>query len=119
MRVIRVAQAGRKPNRGDIFVGEVLSQMIVGDEVSQLRLNEVTFLHGARNRLHVHSTDQILVVTAGEGIVADEREKHEISAGDVAFIPVGERHWHGAQPGHDMTHWSITGRAETEIVDGA
>ena len=37
-------------------------------------------------------------------------------AGDVAFIRAGEPHWHGAAPGADMTHWSITGQSKTTII---
>ena len=38
----------------------------------------------AGHKPHVHSTDQILVVTEGEGLLATDDERHEISAGDVA-----------------------------------
>jgi quercetin dioxygenase-like cupin family protein len=31
-----------------------------------------------------------------------------IRAGDVVHTPSGEWHWHGAAPGHFMTHLSIT-----------
>jgi len=34
--------------------------------------------------------------------------KVEINPGDVVFTPDGEEHWHGASPGHFMTHLSIT-----------
>lgn len=32
----------------------------------------------------------------------------ELNPGDVVFAPDGEEHWHGAMPGHFMTHLSIT-----------
>ncbi|CAN5200174.1 cupin domain-containing protein [soil metagenome] len=108
-------QAGRAPN--SIFIGEVEAQTVVDEGARDLRLTEVTFKDGARNRLHTHSSDQILVVTEGRGIVATRHEQREIGVGDVAFIPAGEAHWHGARPGSDMTHWSITGQATTTIVD--
>src|SRR2546430_8296550 len=41
------------------------------------------------------SCDQILIVTEGEGVVADEREERVVTAGDVAFIPANTKHWHG------------------------
>ena len=116
MRVIRVRPAGRKPNPGEIFVGRVESQDPLGEASAHLRMTEITFRDGARNKLHTHETDQVLLVTAGEGIVATEREEHEIAAGDLALIPAGERHWHGACPGKDMTHWSILGPGKTTIV---
>lgn len=116
MRIERLSPDKRTPGGGEIFIGSVDSQPVVGDEARDLRLAEHTFKNGARNRLHTHTTDQILVVTAGSGIVATEREERPVSAGDVAFIPAGERHWHGAQPGKDMTHLSILGAGKTYIV---
>ncbi|HEY6958678.1 MAG TPA: cupin domain-containing protein [Candidatus Limnocylindria bacterium] len=118
MRVIHVTKAGRAKSDNPIFKGEVLSQTAVGeDESRDLRLSEVTFQRGAVNRWHVHSCDQILVVTEGEGIVADEREEKSIAVGDVALIPANTKHWHGAKPGTSMTHWSILANGKTTVVD--
>ena len=116
MRVIRVTKAGRERSENPIFVGEVDYQTAVGEESRDLRLSEVHFKHGAVNKPHQHTTDQILVITEGEGLVATDDERHEVSAGDVAFIPANTKHWHGARPGEDMTHWSILGNAKTTIV---
>ncbi|HET8568147.1 MAG TPA: cupin domain-containing protein [Candidatus Limnocylindria bacterium] len=131
MRVVRVTKEGRRPSAetypaqgseksapNTIFIGEVLAQTVVNEGSRDLRLLEVTFKNGARNKLHTHTTDQILVFTEGDGIVATEREERNVRAGHVAFIPAGEPHWHGAQPGRDATHWSITGQAVTKIVGG-
>jgi len=116
MRVITVTPGGRAPDANDIFVGLAETQSPVGDEARDLRLTEVTFKDGARNRLHSHTTDQILIVTAGLGTVATELEERQIGPGDVAFIPAGERHWHGARPGEDLTHWAITGAGKTFVA---
>ena len=116
MRVIRVTKAGRELSDNPIFVGEVDYQTAVGDESRDLRLSEVHFKSGAVNKPHVHTTDQILVVTEGEGLVATDEEHHDVSAGDVALIPAKTKHWHGARPGKDMTHWSILGNGKTTIV---
>lgn len=118
MRVIHVTKAGRVKSDNPIFKGNVLSQTTVGEDQSRdLRLSEVSFTNGAVNKWHVHSCDQILVVTEGEGTVADEREEKTIVAGDVAFIPANTRHWHGAKPGKDMTHWSILANGKTTVVE--
>ncbi|MDP9280989.1 MAG: cupin domain-containing protein [Chloroflexota bacterium] len=117
MRVIHVTKAGRERSDNPIFVGEVEYQTAVGEESRDLRLSEVHFKNGAVNKPHAHSTDQILVVTEGEGLVATDDERHDLSAGDVAFIPANTKHWHGARPGKDMTHWSILGNGKTTIVD--
>src|SRR5258708_16641804 len=106
----------RRPNAGEIFEGAVESQSIIGDEARDLRIAEHTFKNGARNKLHTHTTDQILVVTAGEGIVATEHEQRDVTAGHVAYIPPWERHWHGARPGKDMTHLAVLGAGQTSLV---
>ena len=116
MRIERPSPEKREPNVDEIFVGPVESQPIIGEEARDLRLTEITFKDGARNKLHTHTTDQVLIVTAGEGIVATEHEEHTVRAGDVAYIPAGERHWHGAKPGADMTHLAILGSGKTFIV---
>ena len=132
MRVVRVRPAGRTPSaegyppagaKGpaapSIFIGEVSTQTVVPDEWGHdLRLIEVHFIAGARNRMHKHTTDQILVITEGAALVGTRAEEHELGAGDVAFIPAGEEHWHGAKPGHDMTHLAINGHGSgTEVVE--
>ena len=40
----------------------------------------------------------------------------EIRPGDIVYTPADEWHWHGAAPGHFMTHLSIT-EAVPEISD--
>jgi len=118
MRVTRITPQGREKSDYEIFRGLVETQTVVGEDVSRdLRLSEIHFRNGAVNKWHLHSCDQILVVTEGEGIVADETEERAVVAGDVAFIPRNTKHWHGAKPGRDMTHWSILANGETTIVD--
>ena len=95
-------------DRPEMFIGDVRGQNLVaeGDAPSQ-RVTAITFVDGARNRWHSHSTEQVLVVTDGECIVADADGEHEVTVGDVILIQPGERHWHGARPGKSMTHLSI------------
>ena len=93
---------------GAMFGGEVRGQNLVaeGDAPSQ-RVTAVTFLNGAQNVWQWHSTEQVLVVTDGEGIIADASGERRIRPGDVVLIQANERHWHGAAPGNSVTHLSI------------
>ena len=68
----------------------------------------VNFQRGATTGWHTHTSDQILVVTSGVGMVANEREQLEITVGDVVHIQVGENHWHGAKAESYMSHITIT-----------
>jgi 4-carboxymuconolactone decarboxylase len=118
VRVTKITKAGRERSPNPIFRGDVDYQTAVGEDVSRdLRLSEVHFKNGAVNKWHRHSCDQILVITEGEGTVADEAEERAVSAGDVAFIPANTKHWHGARPGHDMTHWSILANGKTTVLE--
>jgi len=70
----------------------------------------VNFEPGSKNFFHTHNEAQILIVTAGMGIVATEQEEFTVSTGTVIFIPAGEKHWHGATPTSAFSHLTITPR---------
>jgi quercetin dioxygenase-like cupin family protein len=109
VKIVPQDPAMRTPqNNPDMFIGTVQGQQLVteADAPSQ-RVTAITFVDGARNQWHTHTTEQVLVVTEGDGTVADAEGEHPITAGDVVLIQPNERHWHGALPGKTMTHLSI------------
>ena len=74
------------------FGGKVTRRAIVGGGKSKdFNFNIVSFAAGARNKFHAHTSDQILYVTNGTGIVASESEEVVIKEGDTALIPSGEK----------------------------
>jgi 4-carboxymuconolactone decarboxylase len=99
---------GRAPAAN--FTGSARVEMLFGAvEPSQASGGIVTFDPGARTAWHSHPGGQILIVTAGTGLVqlwGDPIE--EIRTGDVVRIPEGRKHWHGASPRASMTHLAIT-----------
>lgn len=120
IRHVRVERGQATPSHDPIFVGPVAIQELVNaTQASLLRVTAVTFEDGARNRLHRHGADQVLIATSGKGYVATESERHELEPGDVALIPAGTRHWHGANPGVAFTHLSILTPGHMEILDDA
>lgn len=75
----------------------------------------VTFEPGARTAWHTHPLGQTLIVTQGRGwLQACGEEAQELNAGDIAWIPPGVKHWHGASSETAMTHIAIA-----ESVDGS
>jgi quercetin dioxygenase-like cupin family protein len=84
-------------------------QAVIGEGQSEnFRCNVVNFGTGATTGWHVHDCDQILVVTAGKGMVATETEQREITVGDIVHIKAGERHCHGATAESPMSHITVT-----------
>jgi 4-carboxymuconolactone decarboxylase len=92
------------------FTGNAGVEMLFGAvEPSHASGGIVTFEPGARTAWHSHPGGQVLIVTAGTGLVqlwGDPIE--EIRTGDVVRIPAGRKHWHGASLRASMTHLANT-----------
>ena len=116
---VRLDRSQGAPSTNPIFVGSVSIQEVVNEALGELlRVTAVTFQDGAVNRPHRHTTDQVLIAISGTGFVATDNEHHSLEPGDVAFVPSGTRHWHGAIPDTTFTHLSILTPGHTEIDDG-
>ena len=94
-------------------VSRTRQEMITDGQSDNFRCNVVNFSAGATTGWHAHDSDQILVVTAGRGIVANETEQREITVGDVVHIKAGERHWHGAKADSTLSHITVTASGAT------
>ena len=105
--------SGRGP--ADYFTGHVrIDPVIETPSPARLRAANVTFEPGARTAWHTHPLGQTLVVTSGCGWVQRwEGPVEVIRAGDVVWIPPGEKHWHGATRTTGMTHLALQ-----EALDG-
>ena len=56
-------------------------------------------------------------MTNGNGFVGTRDEETEITEGDMALIPAGEVHRHGANHGEDFSHISLqTAHCTTDVV---
>ena len=99
-------------NRADspLFTGgEVTAQRLVTPEIARdFTFAIINFSAGSRNYFHTHSSDQILYITQGTGIVATEAEERVVNQGDVIHVPAEEKHWHGATKETSMSHVAIT-----------
>jgi quercetin dioxygenase-like cupin family protein len=108
MKLLRLDESARVRATAPMFVGEVFRQGLTEGLSEHLKVSVVSFQAGGRNTFHTHESDQLLIITEGEGTVATESEEHDVAVGDVVFIPAGEQHWHGARPGTSMTHLAIS-----------
>jgi quercetin dioxygenase-like cupin family protein len=110
MKIIRADSVRKEPLTSPLFTGgNVTRQAVIPQEPGRfLTVNIVNFSKGARNKFHSHSSDQVLIVTAGKGIVATEQGEKVVAAGDIILFPAGEKHWHGATKDSDFSHIYVT-----------
>jgi quercetin dioxygenase-like cupin family protein len=114
MKVIKPSAVPAEPATSPLFTGEVSRQPILTPEMSQnFNLGIVNFPAGVRNKMHTHSSDQVLFVTEGTGIIATETTQQEITVGDVVHIPAEEKHWHGATAHFHFSRIALTAKGST------
>jgi quercetin dioxygenase-like cupin family protein len=108
MRILKINEIPKEPLRTPLFTGsDVTRQSLVSDS-KDLSVGIVNFGRGVRNKFHSHDGDQVLIISAGKGIVATEAEKRVVTVGEIVVFPAGEKHWHGATPDSEFSHIVIT-----------
>jgi quercetin dioxygenase-like cupin family protein len=111
MNIVKIDSVPKTISTWRIFTGgEVAQQPLITPAMSKFfNVAMVTFAPGARNKFHTHTTDQVLFVTAGRGIVATDNEQIIVTPGDVILFPAGEKHWHGATKDSSFAHLYVIG----------
>jgi quercetin dioxygenase-like cupin family protein len=107
MKIVKMNEVPKEPYATRLFSGSDITRQNLIDS-QDLKLTGVNFGRGTRNKFHTHDGDQVLIVTAGKGIVATEKEERMVTVGDVILFPVGEKHWHGATKDSEFSHVYIT-----------
>ena len=116
---------GRVPGRPSeqrtaTFTGTVYIDPVM--DTGDVMISTVVFTPGARTYWHSHPGGQLLIVNAGQGVVATRSgAARVISAGDVIWAEPGEEHWHGARDSSLMTHTAVshgTTQWGSEVADG-
>jgi len=115
MHVVRMNDVPKAPRVSPLFTSEEVTAQQLIPEGGDYNMFVVNFGRGVRNKFHVHESDQILIVTAGKGIVATEEAKREVSVGDIILFPAGEKHWHGATEDSEFSHIYVT-RADSKTT---
>ena len=118
MHVVNMSDVPKTPREARLFTSAVTVQPLI-PEGGDYNMAVVNFGKGVRNKFHNHESDQILIVTAGRGIVATEREQREVTVGDVILFPTGEKHWHGATEDSEFSHIYISraGQKTKQVED--
>ncbi len=109
--------SGKGPN--EWFTGTVrIDPLFPATAPARAAGNAVTFEPSARTAWHTHPFGQVLIVTAGYGLVQRDGGKiEEIRPGDVVWFEPGEKHWHGASRTTAMTHIAVQEALDGKAVD--
>jgi quercetin dioxygenase-like cupin family protein len=110
MHIVNTNEAPKESIVGPLFTGSVWAQPLA-PEGGDFNCRVVGFGEGVRNKFHAHDYEQVLIVTAGEGIIATEEREVVITPGDVVLIPANEKHWHGATEDSEFSHIYISNPA--------
>ena len=117
MQIVRLDTSKTESAVGELYFGAPIDYQYLATrpESEQLDICLVNFEPGGRNKMHTHVYEQMLFVTSGRGIVADDSGEHVVEPGDLVIIPAGEPHWHGATPESSFSHLCIE-RHNNEIT---
>jgi quercetin dioxygenase-like cupin family protein len=109
VKVVKTSGLPKEPASGPLFTGTQVFRQLIFDpaESDSFYFSIIYFSAGSRNKFHQHTSDQILIVTEGTGVVDTDTEERTITAGDVVLIPAGESHWHGAPGSTSMSHITV------------
>lgn len=110
MKVLNINIIPPQSIESDLFIGgPVTIQPLINEKTGKdFNMTNVNFQAGSRNKFHTHTSDQVLIITAGTGIVATENSREIVTTGDLIHIPAWEKHWHGATADSYFSHISLT-----------
>jgi len=117
MELVRWEPVRPAPDDDVMFTGSVERKVPTQEQKTffgRMRAGWVRFEAGARTNWHTHDGEQLLYIIAGRGCVADTDKTIKVGPGDVVHIPVGARHWHGAEGGEDLLHIAVTGGSQSD-----
>jgi quercetin dioxygenase-like cupin family protein len=119
MEIVNLGNVPKEPFVNDLFTGTDVTRQDLFPDSREYRINNINFGKGIRNKFHSHEAEQILIVTAGKGVVATEQEERVVTLGDVILIPKGEKHWHGSNGDSEFSHIFIyrKGSKRTKLED--
>jgi quercetin dioxygenase-like cupin family protein len=119
--LLKVDKSAAAPGPESYFIGTVWNQFLhaANPGAPGFEIVAVFFEPGARNRPHTHTSEQFLYGLEGTGFVhIAGRDPVLIGPGEMAVIPAGVIHMHGAtetgefvhiamRPGGAGSHWEF------------
>ena len=119
MKIFLGAGVPRQQVDSKSFVGSAYTKKLADNSDSTpVIVYHVEFEPGARTNWHLHSGPQWLLITEGRIRIQKWGEApQEVGAGDTVMIAPGEKHWHGAAPGHRGVHLAVNIDMMTEWLE--
>ena len=115
MKIIKVNDVKKQDDSANPILRGKVEVQELATAANGFRVTQVNFSPGARNIFHSHTFDQVLYVTEGEGILADEKTETVVTPGTIIFIPAGEKHWHGAIKDSSFSHIAVMPPGQTRF----
>jgi quercetin dioxygenase-like cupin family protein len=119
MKVVRIDEVQKEVYLNPLFTGSEVARQVLLPDSQENVVNVVHFGKGVRNKFHTHDCEQILIISAGKGVVATEKEERVVTVGDIVLIPAGEKHWHGSNGESAFSHVFVSkkGSKMTQLED--
>ena len=119
MKIVKMGEVPKEPAPSPLHTGEDVTGQVLLPDSKEYRIIVVNWGKNVRNKFHAHDCEQVLIITAGKGVVATEEEERFVTVGDIILIPAGEKHRHGATEESECAHIYIlrTGSKTTQLED--
>ncbi|MEX2598640.1 MAG: hypothetical protein WD533_03180, partial [Dehalococcoidia bacterium] len=83
MKIVNMDSVEKLPAAAPLFTGDDVTRQPLAPDSADFNVSVVNFGQGVKNKMHYHESDQVLVVTAGSGMVVTEQEEAVVREGDV------------------------------------
>ncbi len=128
MKKINITKNLKKDASG-IKIGQIqLNPISKNLSSNELKVYLIKFEKGAKSKLHIHDSDQIIIGHKGKGqlityskidLTSNNNAKLknenilEIDENEAVLIPAGKLHWHKAYNDQNFSYISIIGNSKT------
>lgn len=112
VKVIKPDEVPQESANSSLLTGGAITwqPLVTPDMGDDSSINLANFGADARNKMYIHTSDQVLFVTAGKGIIATEAAEEVITPGDAVHVSAGEKHWHVATADSAFSHIALTAK---------
>jgi quercetin dioxygenase-like cupin family protein len=102
------------PNQMKVTPGVTRTAVLAAQVPDGVRVDRFWYPPAGHTHWHLHTGEQVLYGESGLGWVTFAGGPRVLlRPGDVVYVPVGARHWHGATPDGPLEHLAVTAGGDT------